>query len=281
MKPLALLALVVCTVMSAAQETKLTAQDIVSRHLDSIGTPAARAAVKSRTAQAAAQFGVLIGSPAGHAQGNAMLVSLDRRVSFMMKFPGSVYPDEQFVYDGKSIQVSLAQSRHDRSFLGDFLYRQDVIMTEGLFAGVLRTSWPLLDVAARQPQLKYDGLKKVDGRELHDVIYVPKKGADRDLVIHLYFEPDTFRHVKTVYSFNVERQMQHLRDQQRGSVRSRAEDRQDTRYTVEEIFSDFRSIDGLTLPGRWKLRFTAEAGQTISTAWDFSFSIIAHNNVTE
>ncbi len=269
-----------CALLAAAQQEKLTAQEIVARHLDSIGMAAARAAIRSRTAQAGAQYDVLIGRPAGHAQGSALLVSLDRRVSFAMRFPGTVYPDEQYVFDGKEVKIALANTR-ERSAMGDFFYRHDVLMKEGLFAGTLRTSWALLDTAGRQPKLRYDGLKKIDGRELHDLVYVPTKGADPDLIIHLYFEPDTFRHVKTVYSFNVPQAMQHVREQQRGSVRSRGQDREDTRYKVEEDFSEFRPLDGVTLPGRWKLTYTGESSVTLSTAWEFTLSAVAHNNVTE
>ena len=272
---------VVCLAVTAAAQEKLTAQDVVARHLESIGPAPARAAVKSRTARGTAVFDVVLGTPAGHAEGDALLVSLDRRLSFIMRYPGTVYPDEQFVFDGKAVQVAVANRRMERSYIGDFFYRHNVLITEGLFGGTLRTSWPLLDVAGRQPRLKYEGLKKIDGRELHDLTYRPKKGDDQDLTIHLYFDPETFRHVRTVYTFNVEQQMQHLAEQQRGRVRSTAPTREDTRYRVEETFSDFRTVDGLTLPGRWKLTYTAEGGATISTAWEFAFGPVAHNNVTE
>jgi len=271
---------VVCMAVAAVAQEKLTAEDIVARHLESIGPAAARAAIKSRSARANAQFDVVLGSPSGHAEGNALLVCLDRRVSFAMRYPGTKYPDEQFVYDGRSVQVALGNTRQ-RSALGDFLYRHHVLMSEGLFGGALRTSWPLLDLAGRQPRLKYEGLKKTDGRELYDLTYAPKKGGDSDLAIHLYFEPGTFRHVKSVYTFTVERGLQHQRELSRSGVHSGPEYRDDTRYRVEEAFSDFRTVDGLTLPGRWKLTYTAESSTTLSTSWEFTLGPVAHNNVTE
>ncbi len=270
----------ICCVVAAPAQEKLTAEDLVTRHLEAIGPAAARAAIKSRAARASAQFDVVLGTPTGHAQGNALLVSLDRRVSFAMRYPDTQYPDEQFVFDGKSVQVSLGNTR-TRSFLGDFLYRHNVLMSEGLFGGTLRTSWPLLDLAGRQPRLKYEGLKKIDGRELHDLVYKPKKGADQDLTIHLYFEPETFRHVKSVYTFTVERGLRHQAELSRRDVYAGPQYREDTRYRMEETFTDFRTVDGLTLPGRWKLTYTAEGTATISTAWEFTLGPVAHNNVTE
>ncbi len=273
-------ALFCCAVCAIAQEQKLTAQDIVTRHLDSIGPAAARAAIKSRTTQATTQFDVVLGSPAGHAQGSALFVALDRRLSFAMRYPEGKYPDEQFVFDGKSVQVALGNTRQ-RSALGDFFYRHNLLMSEGLFGGVLRTSWPLLELKDRQPKLKYNGLKKVDGRELHDLTYAPRQGADQDLIIHLYFEPDTYRHVKSVYTFTVERSLRHQAELSRRDVFSGPQNREDIRYKVEESFSDFRAVDGLTLPGRWKLTYTAESGGTMSSAWEFTLGPVAHNNVTE
>ncbi len=265
---------------TVAAQDKLTAPELVARHLESVGTASARAAIKSRSARADAQFEVILGSPTGHAQGSALLVCLDRRVSFAIRYPDGKYPDEQFVFDGKSVQIALGNTRR-RSALGDFLYWHNVLMSEGLFGGVLRTSWPLLDVTGRKPRLKYNGLKKVEDRELHDLSYVPKSGGDQDLEIHLYFEPDTFRHVTTIYTFRVETSFQHQAELSRSGVHTGPQNREDTRYQLAETFSDFRTVDGVTLPGRWKLAYTAVSSSTMSTAWEFNLGPVAHNNVTE
>jgi len=71
--------------------------------------------------------------------------------------------------------------------------RQPDILREGLFGGTISTAWPLLDLKPAG-EAKYEGVKKIDGRELHDLTYVPNKSSSgSDLTIHLYFEPDTFR----------------------------------------------------------------------------------------
>lgn len=262
----------------AKDEQKPTAEDIVARHLESIGTAQARNAIKSRTVRANAHMEMVVG-PAANSDGQAMLVSRARQFALQMKFPDRVYPDEQFVFDGKDVNIGLT-GPSTRSRLGDWLYRQDAVVRDGLLGGALHTSWALLDVRARQARLNYEGLKKIDGRELHDVSYQAKK-ADNDLKIHLYFEPDTYRHVKTVYTFVVRREMEHTREQVRGTVRSQARDRSDAKYRVEETFSEFRTADGITLPGHWRLLFTTEADQTMSAAFDFAIAAVAHNNVVD
>ena len=95
-----------------------------------------------------------------------------------------------------------------------------------------------------------DKQKKVDGRELRRVDYIPRKS---DLEIQLYFESDTFRHVMTVYLFA-------------GSPNHR----------LEERFADFKSIDNVMLPGRWTIEFTN--GQTRSiTRYEVTQEKISHN----
>jgi hypothetical protein len=94
------------------------------------------------------------------------------------------------------------------------------------------------------------GREKVNGRELRQVDYTPKKHTD--LEIQLYFEPDTFRHVMTVYSLTISPQM--------GRSEIATARQQETRYRLEERFADFKSIDGLTLPEKWTIEFTFENG---------------------
>ncbi len=271
--------LVACASIAFAQEQKLTADELVARHLDSIGTAQARAGLKSRTAQATTKMDMVVGK-AAHAEGMAMMVSLGRQLSIAMKFPANEYPNEQFVFDGKNVNIGLT-GPGTRSRLGDWLYREDALMRESLIGGTLLTSWALFDVPKRQAKLRYDGLKKLDGRDLHDLVYFPKKGADNDLLVHLYFEPDTFRHVKTVYTFNVPPEMVHLREQTAGRVRSQAQDRSDMKYRVEETFSDFRTQDGVTFPGHWRLQYTTDAFGTLSAVFDFTVGTVAHNNVVD
>src|SRR5208282_5837324 len=101
----------------------------------------------------------------------------------------------------------------------------------------------------RQAKLQDQGLKKMDGRELRRVDYMPKKSSD--LQIELYFEPDTFRHVMTVYSYTI------IATERGGPAASAG--RQDRHFRLEERFADFKSIDNLTLPERWTIRFSSDS----------------------
>jgi len=49
-------------------------------------------------------------------------------------------------------------------------------------------------------KLKSEGLKKIDGRQFYEVTYLPKKsGRNGELMVHFFFEPDSFDHVMTTY----------------------------------------------------------------------------------
>jgi hypothetical protein len=69
-------------------------------------------------------------------------------------------------------------SNHRRSSFGEFVHSQDQIVREGLLGGSLTTAWALLNLDHNQPKLSYEGLKKVDGRQLHDLRYRCKRNDD-------------------------------------------------------------------------------------------------------
>src|SRR5277367_5559925 len=73
-------------------------EDLVAKHLDSIGTAEARAAVKSRVVQGKLTFKVLVGG-GGTVEGTWGRVSQQRKSNFVMRFGIGNYRGEQFVYD--------------------------------------------------------------------------------------------------------------------------------------------------------------------------------------
>ncbi len=271
----ALLFVLIAGVACFAKDPEFKAEDVVAHHLDSIGTAQARAAARSRVAQGACEMNVIVGG-GGHMAGDALLVSLNRKANVTLKFPSTQYPGEQFVVDGNNVLVATT-GPNTRSSLGDFIYRHDEILKEGLLGGSLFTSWSLLDVSARQPRLKYEGLKKVNDQMLHVLRYKTKKSSD-ELSILLYFDPETFRHVMTVYTHTVAASMSMRQTSERRRPDAHADE---VRYRLEESFADFRTVDGLTLPQSWKLRYTVEPVQPSTLEWNINVSRLVHNTVTD
>jgi len=266
-----------------------TPDELVARHLDSIGTPQVRQAAKSRVAEGTAEFRILVGG-SGRLDGKSALVSEGRKLHFMMKFPNGDYHGERFVSDGSRVQIFTA-TQQARSIFGEFLRGQDVEIREGLLGGVLSTAWPLLHLEDHKAKLSLAGLKSVDGQQLYEVQYRPKKSVD--LQMDLYFDPTTFRHVKSVYWVTVRPSIVNVPGGPESAVPTGGEGvalpsgnsetasarQHESHYRVEERFSEFSTVDGLTLPSHYNLRFTQELqnGQTTSWEWDIKETQISNN----
>jgi hypothetical protein len=252
--------LLICVLPTLASltwaEDQLTPAELIARHLQSLGDPAARAAARSRAAQGSMQFREVTGRGTT-TEGVAMMACDGRKLRLAFNFPGEVYPGEDVLFDGAMVQVGQSQPR-TRSSLGYFLYSRDDLIKEGLLGGTLSTGWALLDVEARAPRLKYAGVKKIDGRELLQLNYEPRKG-DNDLNIQIFFQPETFRHVMTVYSLTIPPPMTRSRN-----ATSHANE---GHYTLRETFSEFRILDGLNLPSHWTLEVIGEGATSSDAQW--------------
>src|SRR5215472_12386138 len=274
----------------------LKPEEIVAKHLDSIGTSSARAA-KTRVVEGPVTYRILVGG-AGDLDGKSVLVSQDQKLHFMMKLNNNLYRGEQFIFDGDRDEISFSTANQTRSQFGEFVRVQDVVLREGLLGGVLSTAWPLYNLDSRKAKLSYEGMKKIDGKDLYQLRYKPKKSTDADIL--LYFDPTTFRHVETVYTIRVRAQLGNIDPQTANAVAVPEKSRknpdgtdlgdpvppltggvvgetnetatahqQETRYRLEERFSDFEAFNGLTLPTHYTIQFSQELGngKTAISEW--------------
>ena len=183
-----------------AKDKKLKPEEVVAAHLKSLGRPELLASVKNRGMGGSASVEFVQGG-VGTMAGQAMVISSRPGLSIILKFGGVDYPGEYFAFDGTEVEVSTI-SPGQRSPLGDFIFRYNGVMKEGLLGGILSLGWPLLDIDKRNASLKYASAK-VDGRELHEIDYDPKSGMN-NIKVKLFFEPGTFRHVRTEYMLRVQ-----------------------------------------------------------------------------
>ncbi|MGA8309687.1 MAG: hypothetical protein WB755_06635 [Terriglobales bacterium] len=262
-------------------------EELVTRHLDSLGTAEARAANKSRVIQGSATFRMPVGG-GSQLEGKGAVVSEERKLNIMMKF-ASDYRGEQFISDGDKWAVAATTADHRRTAFGEFVKSQPLLLQEGLLGGALSTAWALANLEHNHPRLSSAGLKKVDGRQLLDLHYESKRGSDMD--IHLYFDPETYRHVLTVYSLTAASgfggSAPSASDQvglstpsnNPGSDPTQSSRQRQIRYTLEEHFSDFTTTDGLTLPSHYNIHFTEELqnGHTAIYEWDMAAKEVSNN----
>src|SRR5262245_59402621 len=78
---------------TSAQNKKLTPEELIARHLDSIGTAEARSKASSRVAGGETKFISRLGGSA-NVDGQAMMVSSGAKLRFGIKLPLNDYPGE-------------------------------------------------------------------------------------------------------------------------------------------------------------------------------------------
>ena len=106
--------------------------------------------------------------------------------------------------------------------------------------------------------------KELDGRRLYRLRY-RAKNKQGELEIYLYFDPSSFRHVATVYTWS--------RAQNLGTTMESSSQQSEVNFKLEERFGDFQRIGGLMLPTTWSLVFEQSANATY--VWRYKFKVAA------
>ena len=259
-----LLLLAVCAAPALAQ--KMKAEEVLAKHLDSIGTPEVRASVKNQMAVGDAVV-TFISQKNQSAQGRIVLVSEGMKNFLGMNLNAADYPQEKFSYDGKTSKIAFVRA-NVRSILGNFILSNDLLLEESLLGGTLATSWALANTATNKAKISFDGTKKVDGQEAYVLGYTPKGGGD--IEIKLYFDKETFRHIRSEYKRTISAALGRTIDE---SARQN-----ETRLKITENFGDFKTETGLTLPHSYSLNYstTGQSG-TSEIEWKFNFTQFAFN----
>lgn len=235
---------------------KMKPEEIIAKHLESIGTPEARAAVKSVSIIGKVKA-VFQGRGGGLAEGVVVVASKGHSYMVGMKFDNPGYEFEKMGFDTENFTVGFA-SAGKRSVLGDFLQVNRNTFKRGILSGSLSTAWELLDFNEKDAKLRYAGMEKINDKKYHELEYNPKKGTD--LSISLYFDPDTFRHVRTKYKRTL--------SSRQGATVDTSAGQSATNYTLIEDYSDFREENKLTMPHNYRMYLEILTGNgTTSYEW--------------
>jgi hypothetical protein len=234
------------TAAPGSHPEKIKAEEVVAKHLESIGSSKARSAVTTRIISGTSQV-IIRTTPPGQAVGKAVLASEGAKTLFGMSFPSPVYPREQLGFNGTSFMAAFS-TPGVRSGLGNFLMMHDIIFKQGLMCGALSSAWPLLDLESHHAQVEYSGTRKIDNQTVHELKYVPR--GNSDLKVTLFFEQETFRHVRTEYERTVSAPM--------GKVEYTNVQEREARYKMVEEFSLFKPEGGLTLPHIYTIKVSID-----------------------
>ncbi|MDT7689532.1 MAG: hypothetical protein QOE46_2291 [Acidobacteriota bacterium] len=247
---------------------KMKAEDVVAKHLESIGTEAARAGAQSRIVGGTSRAIFKARSSGGAVDGQVVIASANNKVVFGMKFGSPNYPGERFGFDGKKFTVGYL-TPGVRSALGNFALTNGEIFKEGLIGGTLSSAWPLLNILERKAKLEYAGTDKINNLTVHKLRYSPNKGSD--LQITLYFDANTFQHVRTQYERIIAARLGS------GGVDSSASQRE-TRYKIIEDFGDYKQEGKLNLPHSYKLQLEVDkTGGSSMDRWEMTLDQFAFN----
>jgi hypothetical protein len=238
----------------ATRAQELDPKDLISRHLNSISTPERRAALKNLFAVGVSEFESKV--PVIKGGGKAIVVSDPDNLYFLLSLNSHDYPYERVGAFAKGISLPFI-SPGRRSFLGAFLADNPKILTENLFCGDMSLRWIDNISDAAQQKMKIAGSKKINGRGAY-AVDVAVSGSDSGKSrIRLYFDSDTYRHIRSEYHREV--------DIGRITVRQENQLQNATVDLVEE-FSDFREIDGFTLPHAYKVTLTTNTATQVYEA---------------
>ena len=243
---------------------KMKPEEVVAKHLESIGTAEARAKAKSHVilGQTVATFRL---GGSGKAEGGSVLASQGTRNLVAIVYGNQEYPYEKVGYTGKEVTVAELKPGVYSS-LGQFFRQYEFPLTEGLLGGTLSAAWPLLDMSERNAKLKYAGGKKIEGRQMHVLEYDSKNSAG--LKTTLFFDAENFRHVRTEYERRVTQLM--------GREPSVTQQQGDAITKLTEDFSDFKEEAGLMLPHTYKLQLSIESLKR-RTLQDWVFTLTQFN----
>jgi len=253
-------------VQSSLAVDKLKPEELIEKHLESIGTEKARSAIKTRIIAGTSQV-IFRTAPVGQSYGRAVFASEGVKNLIGMSFHSSVYPREEFGFNGNSF-IAAFVTPGVRSSLGSFLMNHNVVFKQGLMGGTLSTAWPFLNISERHSNLEYAGIKKVGDRPAHELKYQPKGSGD--LQISIFFDEVTFEHVRTEYRRVIAAP---TGDRAYANVQER-----ESRYKLVEEFSSFRVEQQLNLPHVYRIHLTTDAQSgTFEAEWlikltDFTFN---------
>lgn len=250
-----------------AQTPKLKAEEVIAKHLEAMGGSETLHSVSTRIASGTVV--ALFKTPTTAELGGRVVLASEgpkNVMAMIFEHTESNYPHEKIGYDGREVTGSYVRPGI-RSTLGDFLLGHRNIVKQGIWGGALSQSWLLLD-PERKIKIEAGGTKKIGDRPAYQLKCYP---AGSDLKITMYFDAETFQHVRTEYDRSISAQMG-------SNPETSAVQGAETHYKLVEDFSDFKKEGGLTLPHAYKIQLEILGRQgSFKASWDITLTAFQFN----
>ena len=246
---------------------KLSTEELVTKHLASIGSTEDIAASRTRVATGTTQARLRVTNTPVELSGPAQVASDGDKFLLAMVFSANNYPHEKVSFDGENAIIGVL-TQGGRTPLGTFIGSQSALLKHGLIGGVLSSAWPLYNLDRRDAKVSYTGMDKINGKPVHKLKYTPRNAGD--LTINLYFDANTFQHVRSQYEYVV--------SARQGAVAESSISQQNTRYKLVEEFSDFQPTGKLVLPHTYIIDLTVELpNRTQTLKWTINLQQFVFN----
>lgn len=255
----------------AAQDLKL--EEVFAKHLASIGNEEKRKQLNNMMLLGYSEFQSKL--PQRKSSGKVAIVSDSTNLLFISSFLSENYPYEKIGIFGGKINVPFVSSGI-RSPLGDFLWEHPSLLESGLFAGSMSLKWSLLDENFKKSKNQLVGTKKIDGKKMYVVEHYPR-GSSEEFKIRLFFDAETFQHVRSEY-----------REEFTGKAPAFPGSRPGISETfgrvngyliqLTEIFGEFQTYEGITLPSLSKVQYMGSSSKgTFEYDWIFRVNEVKFN----
>jgi len=265
------LALLSLSSLAIAQKDKISPEELISKHLASIGTPEARSAAKSRVMVGQAVLTSKAGY-SGRIGGPAQFASDANKLLLAIVFNSNDYKYEKLAFDGKEISYGRPTS-NELTTLGNFIKAQPAIIKQGLFGGVTSSGWILQNSDAKKMKAEYIGQETLSGKTFHKLRIRPSGSGDLKIV--LYFDVDTFQHVLTQYQYTIQPYL--ATSDSTENSRAKAQ-----HFSMTEQFSDFKKVGELVLPLSYSINISNQYEErTEELTWAMKFQQVFYNEPLE
>lgn len=243
---------------AGASAQDLKPADIIKRHLDAMGTAETRSAMKNHIATGISSFASKL--PNKKTAGKVVIASQDRDLMVIASFASEEYPFEKIGYFNGSASLPHVTAGA-RSPLGAFIADHPTMLSSGLFGGSISVGWAFRDEAFKG-RLSGGGTKKVDGRKAYVIDYFPPTNSS-EYTIKLFFDAETFHHVRTEYKHQIAAKPADFGKESRQTW---------VNLTVTEKFADHKPVDGMTLPHTYKISYLTDSNNGLYE-YDWGFTI--------
>jgi hypothetical protein len=260
-KSLTLSIVFLLSIVGAAAAQKLTAEEILVKNLDSIGTKERRGEIKNQFAGGLSIFQSKL--PSRQTAGKVAIASDPENLFFISSFNSQEYPFEKIGYFKDKVSLPFVTSG-TRSPLGAFIADHTNILSDALLTGSISVRWFAPNSQTRKGKLDFDGTKKIDGRKTYALGYLSKIAASPDFTVKMFFDVETFQHVRTEYRRTVA-----PKDQPFGTLGVQG----GVVIALTENFGDFKTTGNLTLPHSYKLSYITESNSGVyEYEWNFTIA---------